>query len=182
MNKERRWSTDNHELYAIYRAILFFHHLLEGQNFEVTTDHKPLVYAFQKSPRYESPRRIHHLETIRQYTIYIRHIVGSADIAADHRSRVEPVEAHNEHSHARNLAEEQARDPDFAEELRHFNLHYAHVPGMSAGLACDQQAGKLQPIVPKALRGGFSNQYTIWHIPALGQLSKWCNSGTCGQG
>ena len=42
---ETRYSTFDRELLAIYLAIRHFRYFLEGRNFYVLTDHKPLVYA-----------------------------------------------------------------------------------------------------------------------------------------
>lgn len=41
---ERRYSTFDRELLAIYLAIKHFHALLEGQQFHVLTDHKPVTH------------------------------------------------------------------------------------------------------------------------------------------
>ena len=41
-NTERRYSTFDRELLAVYLAIKHFRHLLEGRHFHVLTDHKPL--------------------------------------------------------------------------------------------------------------------------------------------
>jgi hypothetical protein len=43
---EIRYCTYDQELLAIYAAIKFFQHMLEGRDFVIKTDHKPLVYAF----------------------------------------------------------------------------------------------------------------------------------------
>ena len=42
---ETRYSTFDRELLAIYLAIKHFQHYVEGQNFCVLTDHKPLTYS-----------------------------------------------------------------------------------------------------------------------------------------
>lgn len=37
------YSTNDHELMAIYEAIRYFRHFLEGREFRIVTDHKPLA-------------------------------------------------------------------------------------------------------------------------------------------
>ena len=44
---ESKYSTFGRELLAIYLSIRYFRHLLEGRDFTVYTDHKPLTFAFQ---------------------------------------------------------------------------------------------------------------------------------------
>ncbi len=43
--KLARYSTYDRELLAIYLAIKHFRYFLEGRDFHVLTDHKPLIYA-----------------------------------------------------------------------------------------------------------------------------------------
>lgn len=42
---QKKYGASSRELLAIYLAIRHFRHLLEGRNFVVHTDHKPLIYA-----------------------------------------------------------------------------------------------------------------------------------------
>ena len=43
---EKRYSTFDRELMAVYLAIKHFRHFLEGREFHVFTDHNPLTFAF----------------------------------------------------------------------------------------------------------------------------------------
>jgi len=45
---QKRYSPYDRELLAIYTAIKHFRHMLEGRHFTIYTDHKPLIYAFNK--------------------------------------------------------------------------------------------------------------------------------------
>ena len=86
---ERRYSTFDKELLAIYLAIKHFRHFIEGRHFHVLTDHKPLTFAMNtRSDRY-SPRQSRHLDYISQFTSTIRHIKGSQNVVADALSRIE---------------------------------------------------------------------------------------------
>lgn len=55
---ESNYSTYNRELLAIYRGLEFFRHMLEGRNFVIKTDHKPLTYAFSQKAEKVSPRQL----------------------------------------------------------------------------------------------------------------------------
>jgi len=59
---QRKYSPYDRELLAIYTAIKHFRHMLEGRHFTVYTDHKPLIYAFDKNQLQSSPRQARHLE------------------------------------------------------------------------------------------------------------------------
>ena len=86
---ERRYSTFDRELLAVYLAIKHFRHLLEGRHFHVLTDHKPLTYALHTRSDRHSPRQARHLDYISQFTSTIRHIHGQDNVVADALSRVE---------------------------------------------------------------------------------------------
>lgn len=51
-----KYSTYDRELLAIYTAIKYFRHLLEGREFTIATDHKPLTFAFTQK------KTTHHLD------------------------------------------------------------------------------------------------------------------------
>ncbi|GBL69376.1 hypothetical protein AVEN_166382-1 [Araneus ventricosus] len=51
LNKsQQKWSTYDRELFSIYSAIRKFKHILEGRNFSIYTDQKPLIYDFNTLP------------------------------------------------------------------------------------------------------------------------------------
>ncbi|KAG5324085.1 POL4 protein, partial [Pseudoatta argentina] len=54
---QAKYSAYDRELLAIYMAIKHFRYMLEGRNFHVITDHKPLIYAFKKKSEQMSPRQ-----------------------------------------------------------------------------------------------------------------------------
>jgi Reverse transcriptase (RNA-dependent DNA polymerase)/RNase H-like domain found in reverse transcriptase len=45
---EKNYSTYDRELLAIYLSVIYFKHMLEGRNFTIFTDHKPLIFAFKQ--------------------------------------------------------------------------------------------------------------------------------------
>lgn len=62
---EARYSTFDR---AIYLAIRHFRYFLEGREFYVLTDHKPLTYALSACADRYSPRQVRHLDFIAQFT------------------------------------------------------------------------------------------------------------------
>uniref|UniRef100_A0A5S6Q7C4 RT_RNaseH_2 domain-containing protein n=1 Tax=Trichuris muris TaxID=70415 RepID=A0A5S6Q7C4_TRIMR len=54
--REVKYSAFGRELLAVYLAIRHFRYFLEGRQFTVLTDHKPLVQALQRGSGRHSPR------------------------------------------------------------------------------------------------------------------------------
>nr|CDS25956.1 gag pol polyprotein [Hymenolepis microstoma] len=75
---EARYSTFDRELLAIYLAVKYFRHVLEGRQFTVFADHKPFIYAFRAAADHHSPREIRYLNFIPQFTRDVRHIDGAS--------------------------------------------------------------------------------------------------------
>ncbi|BHF66233.1 hypothetical protein SprV_0200924900 [Sparganum proliferum] len=84
---ETRYSTFGRELLAIYLAVKHFRHFLEGLDFTVFTDHKPLTFALRSRSDKYIPREIVHLDYVSQFTTDIRHIDGTKNEVADMLSR-----------------------------------------------------------------------------------------------
>ncbi len=84
-----RYSTLGQELLAIYEAIRHFRHVLEGHDYTVFTDHKPLIFAVQYPATKLCPREVRQLEFISQFTSDIQHVSGPLNPVADALSRLE---------------------------------------------------------------------------------------------
>ncbi|XP_069182497.1 uncharacterized protein [Procambarus clarkii] len=78
-----KYSTFDRELLAIYAAIQHFRHFLEGRNFHILTDHKPLTYTLAAKGDAHSPRVANHLAFISQFTSDIRQVKGTNNVIAD---------------------------------------------------------------------------------------------------
>ena len=65
---ETRYSTFDRELLAVYLAIKHFCHFVEGREFYVLTDHKPLTFALSTNSDKYTPRQVRHLDYISQFT------------------------------------------------------------------------------------------------------------------
>ena len=86
---ERRYSTFDRELLAIYSSIKQFRHFVEGCVFSVYTDHKPLMFSLACKSEKHSPHQLRHLDFIAQFTNDIRHVQGSLNPVADALSHIE---------------------------------------------------------------------------------------------
>ncbi|BHF73335.1 hypothetical protein SprV_0401641600 [Sparganum proliferum] len=84
---ETRYITFGRELLAIYLAVKHFRHFLEGRDFTIFTDHKPLTFAIRSHSDKYKPREISHLDYISQFTTDVRHIDGPKNAVADMLSR-----------------------------------------------------------------------------------------------
>ena len=86
---ESRYSMFDRELLAVYKAIKHFRPYVEGREFFIVTNHKPLTFALAAQSKQHSSRQVHHLDFITQYTSDIRYLKGLSNAAADALSRVE---------------------------------------------------------------------------------------------
>ena len=92
---ETKYSTFDRELLPVYLAIKRFRHFVEGRQFSITTDHKPLTFAlFTKSSKL-TPHQIRHLDYIAQFTTDIRYTKGSNNPVADALSRIKTNALHS---------------------------------------------------------------------------------------
>ena len=105
-----------HLIEAIYLTVKHFRYFVEGCEFSVLTDHKPLTYALSGRPDRYSPRQSRHLDFISQFTSDIRHVRGTDNTVADTLSRI-PINALHTGGSVpvvdfRAMAASQVNDPD----------------------------------------------------------------------
>ncbi|KAL7292609.1 hypothetical protein TKK_0013739 [Trichogramma kaykai] len=85
---QKRYAPYDLELTAIYLGIKHFHHELEGREFSVYCDHKPLQYALTQAPEHAPVVRQRQLAYISQYTTFIKYLPGAENPVADALSRI----------------------------------------------------------------------------------------------
>lgn len=156
-NAQRKYSTYDRELTAVYLAVRHFRHYLEGRNFHIYTDHKPLIYAFRQSLDKASPRQARHLDFIAQFTTDIRHVEGKENYTADLLSRIESIQTVVPAINYEELAEDQNHDSELDDILHgkirtDLILQRVPIPGSSKTLYCDCPTGIIRPYVTKAFR------------------------------
>jgi cleavage and polyadenylation specificity factor subunit 1 len=88
---QQKYSPYDRKLLALYEAIKYFRHMVEGRPFVIFTDHKPLTYVFQQHRDKCSPRQFRHLEFIGQFSTDFRHVSGQDNVVEDALSRMNSV-------------------------------------------------------------------------------------------
>ena len=117
---ETKYSTYDRELLMMYLSIKHFRHFVEGRQFYIITDHKPLTFALSTKTSKLSPRQTHHLDYIAQFTTDIRYTKGLDNPVADTLSRIEVNTLHSKYViDLKEIAAAQETDPD----LTQLNLH-----------------------------------------------------------
>ena len=165
---ETKYSTFDRELLAVYLSIKHFQYFVEGRDFYIFTDHKPLTFALQSNHNH-SPRQLRHLEFISQFTNDIRHIKGTDNSVADALSRVETNAIHTTQTPAidfKDIATEQQTDSELA-QLRgtsSLKLEAVPIPCTDSTILCDVSTGVPRPYVPcKFRRNVFDSLHSLGH-------------------
>ena len=152
---QRRYSTYDRELLAIYLAIKHFRYMLEGQQFVILTDHKPLTFAFKKINQNTSPRQIRQLDFISQFSTNIQHISGENNVVADALSRIEEIVVPSTIPYEE-IAQAQKNDQELFDlitssqtslKLKEIQTEFSKVP-----LVCDVSNDTVRPYIPKSFR------------------------------
>ncbi|GFX57623.1 transposon Tf2-11 polyprotein [Trichonephila clavipes] len=153
---QQKWSTYDRELLAIYISVKRFRHMLEGRDFIIYTDQKPLMYAFMQNPDKCSPRQWRHLDFISQFSTDVRHINGTHNAVADALSRIEVNQISNSFLDFEALSKAQLEDnelPSFQNDEK-ASLVFKRVPSpvSATELICDTSTGSPRPFVPQNFR------------------------------
>ena len=159
---QKKYSTYDRELLAIYETIKFFRFMLEARIFTVRTDHKPLIYAFRQKADKASPRQLRQLDFIGQFTTDIRHISGEDNVIADTLSRINDVHTATV-INTEDLAQDQEQDPELNDLLTshttHLKLHKLTPIGSETPVWCDTSTGHIRPYIPPQSRAHIFNMF-----------------------
>lgn len=171
---QKKYSTYDRELYAAYSAVKYFRFMLEGRNFTILTDHKPLSFAFKKNTERLSPRQHRHLDFISQFTTDLQYVSGSQNIPADLCSRITEISGPSLISYD-DISEAQHTDPELRALLQSsecsLQLKSIILPS-GKELICDSSTPSLRPFVPTGLRKQvFDTLHNISH-PGISASSK----------
>ncbi|GFW94236.1 transposon Tf2-11 polyprotein [Trichonephila clavipes] len=151
--------------------------MLEGRNFIIYTDQKPLTYAFKQNPNKCSPRQLRHLDLISQYSTDIRHVQGFENTVADALSRIEidsitksPILNFKEFALA------QKNDPDLQKFLQtdgsSLKLELKPYQTPDCDLLCDISTGAPRPFVPVSFRRALFNHLHNLSHPGIAASKK----------
>ena len=155
---EGRYSAFGKELLAVYLSVRHFQHILEGQDFCVYTDHKPLTRAFNANSTKYSPRETRHLDYISQFTTDLRHVKGKENVVADTLSRNISINSLNVVSSQEidldQIAIEQENDEELEKLKKSSSLQFSKVPLHTSErtIMCDVSTGVARPYVPTKFR------------------------------
>ena len=103
---------------AVYATTRHFRHNLEGREFYVNTDHKPLTYAMNSRTERPSLRQTRHLAFIAEFTTDIRYVKGKTNFLADDLSG--PTVTAIEYDAAINIRAETVADAFFDGSVARF--------------------------------------------------------------
>ena len=146
---EKKYSTFDRELLAIYLAIRHFKHYVDGAgDTRVRTDHKPIVCALTKASDAWSARQQRHLSAIAELGCTVEYVPGAANPVADALSRVEMDAVVAGVDYAA-MAAAQSTDPEVkAFRTAVTGLRWADVRFASVSILCDVSTGRPRPLVP----------------------------------
>ena len=155
---QRRYSTFGRELLAMYLAVRHFMPFLEGRDFEILTDHKPLVFALEaRNTSNHSLREQRHMDLILQHTSRISHVPGSLNPVADTVSRINSVSSLPSSGpiSVADIARQQANDPELTTLKNSSSLVIQDFPvpdHPDLRLWCDTSTSTPRPVIPAPLR------------------------------
>lgn len=162
-SSQKKYSTFDRELLAIYLAIKHFRHFIEGRDFHVLTDHKPLTFAF-KSRTERIPMQTRYLDFISQFTTDVRYVKGVENVVADALSRVESAAIDLVSPSLEVLADAQESDEELNDlKLKPLanssvKLELIEIPVSTTRIWCEVSTGRKRPFVPKKFRKTIFNQ------------------------
>lgn len=172
---QNKWRQPNHvtvrrELLAVYLGVKPFRHFLEGRQFHIMTDHKPLTYALTSNSSLYTPREMRQKAIIAEYTSDIRFITGKENTVADALSWIGLNNVKNSQPiiNFRELATAQRLD----QELLHLRssstallLQDIEIPKCDKTLVCDTSMGRPRPYVPAQFRRAvFDALHSLSHL------------------
>jgi len=180
---EAKYSTFDRELLAAYATIRHFRFMLEGRQFQLFTDHKPLVAAMVRISPPWSGRQQRHLAYISEFTTSLIHMPGVENVVADALSR--PTPAAGELCSAVDflqVAAAQKSCPDVAAMMDSKVL--AIVPKFVGGekLLGDISTGTFRPLLPAAFRLEACSSLHGAHHPGVRGTKKLVCANFCWPG
>ncbi|GFW39744.1 hypothetical protein TNCV_4522341 [Trichonephila clavipes] len=136
-------------LWAQYSSMKHFKNLLEGNDFVIYTDHKPLTFAFKQKNEKASPRQQRQLQYISEFSCNIQHVLGKDNVVADALSRIDSISEINFEA----IAEEQTIDEELQQLLHNNSLKFkpSTLPS-GKKLWCDISTQKIRPYIPQKFR------------------------------
>ena len=178
--------------------IRHFRHNLEGRNFFVNTDHKPLTYVMTSTIEGPSLRQTRHLAYKAEFTTDIRYVKGETNVVVDALLRPSVlVICSDSLVDYKKLSEDQTLDTEFI-RLRHSTsstLNFQLLKSFDDNLIwCDVSTGHARPYITEKFRKKvftnlhglghpshraakpLNNGRFIWHGMNI-DIANWCRTG-----
>ena len=136
-----------------------FKWILEGREFTIFTDHKPLTFALRHLSDAWTARQQRHLSFIAEFTSDIRHLPGKQNVVADVLSRpaASVTPAPDGKVDFSELAKQQAGCPSTQRLLSKGSLKMQQVVIAGQSMWCDLSTGTVRPAVPEVCRRAIFN-------------------------
>jgi cleavage and polyadenylation specificity factor subunit 1 len=151
---EKKYSTFDRELLALYLGVRHFQYFLEGQPFTAFSEHKPLTLSMSKASEPWSSRQQRPLSYISEFTTDIQHIQSKNNTVADALSRANQMVA-NVHLRIDYQAMAKAQQDDTEVQAYRKGTSKLQPQDVSFGpqgvtLLCDMSTGQPRLIVPNS--------------------------------
>lgn len=163
---QRKYSTYDRELTAIYMSIAYFRNMIEGRRLIVYTDHRPLTVALTKvGTNKETPRRARQLMFISEFTSEIEHISGSQNPVADALSRVETIACPTV-INFEEVSQAQEIDTQISQLLNEnaTKIKAIGMPGSNKKIYCEISTDFARPYLPESFRKvAFDSVHNLSH-------------------
>lgn len=164
---QKRYSTYDRELLAIYLSVKHFRRLIEGNdNVIIYTDHKPLTHALTKVPSdTDTFRRERQLNFISQFCSKIEYLQGQKNTVADWLSRIEEINCPTTIDFQQ-LGNHQNQDEELKQLRSKPNLKFGQItlPDIPIPITCEMSTSNPRPFLPKKYRYAvFEGQHNICH-------------------
>ena len=177
---ETKYSVFGRELLAIYLSIRHFRYFVEGRQFHILCDHKPLSFVFKSNSTRHSPREIRHLDFISAFSTDIRHIRGSDNSVADSLSRasISLVSKTFQLNDFILAQEEDCKLSNFLskKDKCSLSLKKVELPDCKLPLWCDVSTKEVRPYVPKKLQKSVFHSYHNLSHPGIRASQKMISS------
>ena len=149
-----KYSAFDRELLAVYLGIRHFRHYLEGRDFPIFTDHRPLTFVMAKSSKPRSHRQARHLEYISQYSTDIRYVAGADNAVADALSRaaIEEIRLGVDYNKMEELQQQDPETTAYKTTVTGLKWEEIDVNDGQRKLQCDVSTGSPRPLVPAEMR------------------------------